>query len=781
MDRPPTSPGHDFGKIAVKKRLPWLEAPKVSKPEQTEPESTPFPLPGHKILNEADILSLKTLGNDLALRPIGSVPEIRTKVSFEAPTSYSDTSQRPMRRLKSPPIGAQNLNSTASARMFHYASSEYSTTAPSDREPLPRFLPKKDAASYEKLVRHNPNSLSPRPPPIPARKRHHVAALSGLGDSTRSPNSEERRGTRTLKPNPSPYRKQTVPTAQNKRRRCKSCENPFSDSNTVGGLCAGGIPAPMAKTSTLNVLPAHLMAPSSSSASSVQVRTRSPQPKVERISTRTAPLSQAVTGLEKLMDEALSVAKHAAKNGNSAGIANVFDDATAALRRASAVQTDLAAPLKLSSSESMRTYSSDSDVSPQASIRGSRQPSAETVPTAYTKSAKPSVEHMATSEEQTKSYKLHHGRSSLPTEEPLSAAEDSMSPTPPRLYQPHSADSIVRDFAYNGPKTKRRHSIASAERAAYGEAAVYYRDEGQSVAMQPGVRKSIPGVDKALPPLLVSHKRGRAAQGKQERVHRSHSLHHVDRVASIVPARRLRRTEARPDIAPRVVNDAAGDVFGPPVPRSTQSSLTDQRHPGHPGHLSRFLESGYYRLNDVDKHKCNRQASVANDSDAGCVSLKHPRLNHISVKEGEGFNLGKYHKRSPIARDWSVSRKRMTSFIACLNTIFVGLIAGIYAGEVPRIQYQLGDTSHWVIFGNMLFFAGLGLTTLLFWPLPLLHGRRPYTFVAFGIMLPLQLPQALVVAQPFGPGLLYRVGLLLPRALTGMALGFANINFLPTL
>lgn len=79
------------------------------------------------------------------------------------------------------------------------------------------------------------------------------------------------------------------------------------------------------------------------------------------------------------------------------------------------------------------------------------------------------------------------------------------------------------------------------------------------------------------------------------------------------------------------------------------------------------------------------------------------------------------------------------------------------------------------------FFAGMALTTLIFWPLPLLHGRRPYTLVAFGLMLPLHIPQALAVSSSHSPHPLYRIGLLLPRALTGLALGFANVNILPTL
>lgn len=49
-------------------------------------------------------------------------------------------------------------------------------------------------------------------------------------------------------------------------------------------------------------------------------------------------------------------------------------------------------------------------------------------------------------------------------------------------------------------------------------------------------------------------------------------------------------------------------------------------------------------------------------------------------------------------------------------------------------------------------------------------------------MLPLQFPQAIAVSGYRDPyALLARVGLLLPRILTGLAMGFANINSLPTL
>lgn len=65
------------------------------------------------------------------------------------------------------------------------------------------------------------------------------------------------------------------------------------------------------------------------------------------------------------------------------------------------------------------------------------------------------------------------------------------------------------------------------------------------------------------------------------------------------------------------------------------------------------------------------------------VSLKNPRRKHISLREGQGFSLGRYHRRQPIAREWHPVRKRIAATVACFNTVFIGLIAGIYV-SVPE-------------------------------------------------------------------------------------------------
>ena len=179
-----------------------------------------------------------------------------------------------------------------------------------------------------------------------------------------------------------------------------------------------------------------------------------------------------------------------------------------------------------------------------------------------------------------------------------------------------------------------------------------------------------------------------------------------------------------------------------------------------------------------DRPEDPRQQDERSTGDNVSLTNRH----HFSIREPRGFSLGRSHRRAPIARDWSTPRKRWTATVACISTALMGLIIGIYAGEVPAIQYGLVDEHHYTILGNVVVFIGLAITTALFWPLPLLHGRKPYTLAALAILLPLQFPQAVVVSTQRSPYVAtYRVGLLLPRAISGLIMGFANINFMATL
>ena len=156
---------------------------------------------------------------------------------------------------------------------------------------------------------------------------------------------------------------------------------------------------------------------------------------------------------------------------------------------------------------------------------------------------------------------------------------------------------------------------------------------------------------------------------------------------------------------------------------------------------------------------------------------------HVDLHQGLGdIDLHESCSHRPIARDWPNSRKRFAATIACVNTACLGIIIGIYAGEVPAIQYVIVDFHHYAILGNVFLYLGLVVATLFFWPLPLLHGRKPYTLSALAIALCLQIPQGIAVSAYRSPYVrTYRVLLLLSRAVSGFALGFANINMQSTL
>ena len=140
------------------------------------------------------------------------------------------------------------------------------------------------------------------------------------------------------------------------------------------------------------------------------------------------------------------------------------------------------------------------------------------------------------------------------------------------------------------------------------------------------------------------------------------------------------------------------------------------------------------------------------------------------------WQLG-HAKDEPIARRWSLMRKRISAAVACFNTGMVGYAIGDYAGMVPRIQFQLADQRHDVLLGNVYLFLGMAITTFFCWPLPLLHGRKPYILASLGLAVPLQFPQAILVSQ-FRPPVVFgfEFGLLAIRFITGILLGLTNIN-----
>lgn len=71
------------------------------------------------------------------------------------------------------------------------------------------------------------------------------------------------------------------------------------------------------------------------------------------------------------------------------------------------------------------------------------------------------------------------------------------------------------------------------------------------------------------------------------------------------------------------------------------------------------------------------------------LDLKHPRKRHISIPAGQNISLGRHHHRQPIAREWPTYKKRITALIACLNTVFIGLIVSIYVCLKPLYKSKV--------------------------------------------------------------------------------------------
>ncbi|KAI9805817.1 MAG: hypothetical protein M1825_000431 [Sarcosagium campestre] len=231
-----------------------------------------------------------------------------------------------------------------------------------------------------------------------------------------------------------------------------------------------------------------------------------------------------------------------------------------------------------------------------------------------------------------------------------------------------------------------------------------------------------------------------------------------------------------------------GSIYGPPSPRRMGSSpgpklVVVNRNEGDSNVHDSLEDHDAIELAEMTREQDNesgRKTEESRVSSQKLFSLKG--RTHISLRGSKRVPWGATQRHKPIARDWSTSLKRFVAAVACISTALIGLIVGVYAGEVPAIQYQIVDLNHYTILGNVVLYIGVAIPTLFFWSLPLLHGRKPYTLGALTLSLPLQLPQALAIGSGRSPYVAsYRVALLLSRTALGFVLGFANINFQMTL
>lgn len=222
-----------------------------------------------------------------------------------------------------------------------------------------------------------------------------------------------------------------------------------------------------------------------------------------------------------------------------------------------------------------------------------------------------------------------------------------------------------------------------------------------------------------------------------------------------------RDTAARPNPEPKPHRGRAG--------AEGVSKLADQRLAG--GGPAPRRDAGRGEDDLPERDIAGRPMRARHD-----ISLR--RRSHVSLRDAPGFSLAKSRRRQPTARDWSPIRKRFVAAVACTSTALIGVILGIYAGLVPSIQYYIIDQSHATVHGNTGCFLGLALPTFFLWPLPLLHGRKPYILSSLVLAMPLLFPQALAVnSQRLTNTQSWRSMLLVARTLMGASLGFASMNF----
>jgi hypothetical protein len=135
----------------------------------------------------------------------------------------------------------------------------------------------------------------------------------------------------------------------------------------------------------------------------------------------------------------------------------------------------------------------------------------------------------------------------------------------------------------------------------------------------------------------------------------------------------------------------------------------------------------------------------------GSIRISLRGRSHASVRGHQGVNLAGAYRRQPTARNWSAARKRFVATVACLSTAVIGALIGIYAVLVPSIQYWIADLEHYAILGNVFFYIGLAIPSFFFWPLPLLHRRKPYILSSLVLSMPLLFPQAILVSDMRSP------------------------------
>jgi len=541
-----THVGREPAKIA-RKRLPWLDGGQQPKPGDVHIPGSFEPPEG--ILDDAVIPSrgpvapvpdadapvaplqapqsrgegalISPLGNDPTLRAVGSTPSLQNRKRVGSkPRTLSMTSE-PRPGIKPTPTKqharlALGIVSEKSGQAEEYTPSEYSATISSDNEPgsytSHESPPPKPVVAPAIL----PSTAVRRPLVVPkAPPRYSASRERGM----MLPDTVVKRGTTIPKPQPPRKQPMNAPRSQTLHElpshlmQSSSSTSPDTQSQS---------PMTSREASPLT-LPFQPALPSANIPSTTEASHNSPLTRPDPVVVRSAglrrenrSLSRAVAGLENLMEDALHVAKDAADSGRPDHVAHILDSAAAVLRKASTAipkrdklrYGETGSPFNVSPHESgdsgSCSHSEHGIHSGFSSAMHSRDVSAETAPTLLTKSAHSSAQPVVDRYTGKNGKAPMSMRASVKHGDASSADDDdSIAPTPPRLYQPASAESIVRDFAYARMQNARAVSAVSLSSppTRYGAAADFYSNNGGS--SPPLLRRSIAlsrrAVDMPLP------------------------------------------------------------------------------------------------------------------------------------------------------------------------------------------------------------------------------------------------------------------------------------------
>lgn len=548
-----------------------------------------------------------------SIRPIGSMPSLRLTASQHSLTrkaSSAGSSDGPLPAVSATPSKAAIVQATLAKKAtdsVRYSASEYSTTPPSTRSAKSVTPGVKRPYSYEEFVR-KPEELDDiteqlhGQPKQPTQASHPVQTVATVIDA-------------------SGYKSSNVPVIS------------LPHDSTKYHLPFVPEPQPpltvnMMRTSTMRV--SHL--------------TLTPGKK----SSFTAPdpeggLRRAITGLEGLMQEAISVAKDAAEHKKPEEVSEILEEAAIALRRASTTGLQHRAtmqqlePLPVSDSD-LDTSDESSSFSESGSSVDDGHLSHETSHTVLTAGTHPSQVFVS----------APYTRNGRPVGSDQGEVVDSIPGTPPRFYNPPSVESITRDFAYPVPKSDglRRRSRSSASTSSVDANAMLRRVktglkiQHVNFPIEPAATLSPrrEQVDHVLRPVASQQ----AVDQHIQQHPRSSSLNRDEPEVLQVPRRRRRKPER--DFA-----------------RAQSVTTTELDYGQEPlRHDSKFISE--------KSHRQNR--------DPNSISLK--RKHHFSLRGQDGFSLSRHHRRQPVARNWRTSRKRITATIACINTALLGYIVGVY-------------------------------------------------------------------------------------------------------